>query len=121
MWTTAQKIKTHYQQIGQGKSLVFLHGWGCDWQIWSPIITELSKIYELTLLDLPGFGQSENPPTTWNSTNYSWLLKEIFKELQLEKSVLIGHSFGGKISSIFAAQFPQLITKLMLVDSAGLP
>lgn len=121
MWLTANGIKTQYQQIGQGEPIVMLHGWGCDWQIWSPVIGALSKNHQLILLDLPGFGHSENPPLNWTSADYVAWLKSVLTELQLKKVILLGHSFGGKISSLFASSHPTFLSKLILVDSSGLP
>ncbi len=114
-------ISTQYQKIGQGEPILFLHGWGCDWQIWSPVIGELSKTHQLFLLDLPAFGESENPPLTWKSTDYLTWLADFCQQEHLTKFILVGHSFGGKISALFAESFPQLLHKLILVDAAGLP
>jgi pimeloyl-ACP methyl ester carboxylesterase len=123
MKTTVHGVETHYQVLGQGKPLVMLHGWGCDWQIWYPVIQALSADFQLILPDLPAFGQSANPPTTWTSADYvEWLGAFITKVVGDKKYTLIGHSFGGKIASLYTATSQaHSPTKLILVDSSGLP
>lgn len=117
-------IETSYQQMGQGQSVVLLHGWGCDWQIWHPIISRFDARYQLIIPDLPAFGQSHVPQQVWSSQGYvAWLATFIKTTVPVGKPyILIGHSFGGKIATLFAAQHrdPQL-QKLVVVDASGLP
>lgn len=115
---------THYQQIGTGLPLVLLHGWGCDWQIWSPVISPLSEKYQLIIPDLPVLGQSSLPSDdVWDSFQYSTWLNELLNQLIPNTPfILAGHSFGGKIASIYAAEYPsELLKGLIIIDSAGLP
>lgn len=122
MHTSIDGLETHYQSMGKGKTLVLLHGWGCDWQIWHTIIPLLSEQYHLVIPDLPAFGQSHNPPTAWNSADYlEWLEGFLQAVVKDQKVVLMGHSFGGKIAALFAAAHPNKVEKLILVDSSGLP
>jgi pimeloyl-ACP methyl ester carboxylesterase len=123
MFVEAHGIKTQYQVIGQGPILVLLHGWGCDWQIWYPIIQELSKEFQLIIPDLPAFGQSANPNRVWITEDYtSWLSDFLNVVIKTKSFTLVGHSFGGKISVLYASQkkLPQP-QKLIIIDSAGIP
>lgn len=123
MYTTASGVKTQFQRLGHGPTLVLLHGWGCDWQIWSPVISELSKEFRLIIPDLPAFGQSEAPPEPWVSEQYvDWLHNFLSAELGSDSFSIVGHSFGGKLAALLAATHPQVgVRKLILVDSSGLP
>ncbi len=113
---------THYQVIGSGSPLVLLHGWGCDWQIWSPVISRLSQKYQLIIPDLPGMGSSQLSAPSWSSKEYvAWLHEFIPNVLGSKKYSLLGHSFGGKIAALHAASKPSRLQKLILVDAAGLP
>jgi pimeloyl-ACP methyl ester carboxylesterase len=107
--------------MGNGPVIVFLHGWGQDWQSWSPLIGPLSAHYSLLLLDLPGFGTSDCHNQAWNSFQYADWLAELLHTLQLTPYAVVGHSFGAKISALFAAKNPHALTKLILIGSAGLP
>lgn len=115
---------TNYQQIGTGLPVVLLHGWGCDWQIWSPVIGQLSDRYQLIIPDLPVLGESTLPEgTIWDSFQYTTWLHELLQELIPNTPfVLAGHSFGGKIAAIYAAEYPsQLLKGLIIIDASGLP
>lgn len=119
------KTTTFYQSISSGKPLVLLHGWGCDWQIWSNQIRELSKKYKLIIPDLPGFGKSEIlDKKVWNSADYAEWLDEFLSLLKILELpyALAGHSFGGKISALYESKHNnQNLKMLILIDSAGLP
>ena len=117
---------TNYQSLSPSKKpiLVFLHGWGCDWQIWARQIRPLSQHFHLLLPDLPAFGRSRiTNQQIWSSQQYiTWLRHFLQQTVNKQKFYLIGHSFGGKIAALYCAQqkSPQP-EKLILVDAAGLP
>ncbi len=116
-------------------SLVFLHGWRSRKEVWSPVIQKLLVMnYQLSVysMDLPGFGGSQwsqplpNPPLkrggkTAGMTvgDYAEVAKGFIEKLELKNVVLVGHSFGGRVGIKLAAMYPQLLSKLVLVDSAG--
>ena len=103
------------------KTLVFLHGWGVDSQLWFKILPELiNKNYSLYFLDLPGFGQSQVPNTTYSVDDYKKIVYEFVKKLELKNINLIGHSFGGRVAIKIAADNPDFLQKVVLVDSAGI-
>lgn len=123
MQIKANSVNTHYQRIGKHKDiLVLLHGWGCDWQIWHSVIFELSKKYTLVIPDLPAFGKTTPAKEIWNLYDYvAWLEEFINLVVKDQKFILLGHSFGGQIASVYAAQADDSnLKKLVLVDSAGL-
>lgn len=116
-------VDTHYQKIGKHKDvLVLLHGWNCDWQIWHSIIFELSKKYTLIIPDLPAFGKSMPAKEVWDLYEYvTWLEEFINAVVKDQKFILLGHSFGGQIASVYAAKTNnERLKKLVLVDAAGL-
>lgn len=121
MKVTATGIETFYQKMGQGTPLVLLHGWGCDWQIWHTLISPLSETYQLIIPDMPGFGQSSNPESAWSSMTYVEWLASFLDQVEKSKVLLVGHSFGGKVAALFAVKYPDKVSKLVLIDSAGIP
>jgi len=103
------------------KALVFLHGWQSSAQAWSGIVERLSSSpVRIMALDLPGFGSSPLPKTTWGVGEYADMVVEFIQKLGLKEVILVGHSFGGRIGIKLAAQNPDVIEKLVLVDAAGL-
>lgn len=104
----------------KGQVIVFLHGWQQDKRSFSPLVPYLHQHYRLILLDLPGFGQSENPPENFTSYDFAQTIAEWLKQQKLSKVILVGHSFGGKVASIIASQYPDQITKLVLIANSGI-
>ena len=103
------------------KTLVFLHGWGTDSQLWFKIVPELiNKNHSLYFLDLPGFGQSQVPNTVYDVDDYKKIVYVFVKKLGLKKINLIGHSFGGRIAIKLASENPDFLEKVVLVDTAGI-
>ena len=103
------------------KTLVFLHGWGVNSQLWFKILPELiKKNYFMYFLDLPGFGQSQSPDTIYDVNDYKKIVYEFIKKFGLEKINLIGHSFGGRVAIKIAAENPNFLEKIILVNAAGI-
>jgi len=104
-----------------GKTIVFLHGWGVDGKIWFSLAPKLiDRNCSLYFLDLPGFGQSQIPKTTYAIDDYKRVIYEFVKKLSLKKIILIGHSFGGSIGIKIASENPAFLDKLILVNAAGI-
>jgi len=115
---TIQDIPVHYKVTGEGPHLLLLHGWGCDLEIFKPIQDHLSQRYTTYSIDFPGFGKTPDPPQPWGTEEYTTLTEEFIQQLNLVNPILLGHSFGGRISIRLAAKHP--IQKVILTGGAGL-
>ncbi|MBN1564015.1 MAG: alpha/beta hydrolase [Anaerolineae bacterium] len=105
----------------QQTPVLLLHGWGAKIQSFWPVAENLApKGYQLHLLDLPGFGISDPPPTTWGVADYMRFVLAYLDSAQLDRVAVIGHSFGGRIALMLAADHPDRISKMILANSAGL-
>jgi pimeloyl-ACP methyl ester carboxylesterase len=105
---------------GQGPQVLLLHGWGGAIESFAPVLDDLHRSYTVATFDLPGFGQSDLPPSAWGSADYARLTLKIMDRLQIDRPHLIGHSFGGQVSIQLAATAPERVGKLVLVCSAGI-
>ena len=110
-----KNIDINYTQYGEGKDIVLLHGWGQNIEMMKPIGDNLCSNHRITILDLPGFGESEEPKEVWNIGDYSNMLEEFLNRLDIKKPVIIGHSFGGRIAIRYSANHS--IEKLVLFGS----
>ena len=115
-----QDIDLHYVVEGEGKPLVILHGWGANIDTVRPIINILNEKYKVYAIDLPGFGKSSEPKEVIGSFEYVNIVKEFLKMMKVENATFVGHSFGGKLSIIIGSKYPELVDKIVLIDSAGL-
>ena len=101
-------------------AVVFLHGWGSSKEAWQGIEAQLKTSGQaILLLDLPGFGASPLSKRDLSIADYAALVAGFVKKQGLAKVSIVGHSFGGRIGIKLAARYPQLVAKLVLVDSAG--
>lgn len=97
--------------------IYILHGWSYSVEKWTPFVKDLeSKGFKINLLKIPGLTEKINKP--WSIENYdNWLYKKLENE---KKIILIGHSNGGRIAMAFAIKYPDKVSKLILIDSAGI-
>jgi pimeloyl-ACP methyl ester carboxylesterase len=105
---------------GGGSPVVVLHGWGGRIESMAPAISCLSATHRVIALDLPGFGESPVPAGVWGTPDYSAFVRDVVKELGVERAHFVGHSYGAKTSLYLAATDERLIDKLVLVGSSGL-
>ena len=108
-------MKINYKIIGEGDLVVLLHGWGQNIQMMKPIGDNLCSNHRITIIDFPGFGESDEPSTPWTIDDYSLLIENLVRELNIRKPIVMGHSFGGRVAIRFSANNP--IEKLVLFGS----
>lgn len=115
------KTILHYEQLGQGpQNILILHGWGRSLSEWLPTARQLSSHYTVTLLDFPGFGSSEEPLSPWDTYDYANFVLDFIKKIELNSPIILGHSFGGRIATILAANNPNQVSSIILVDAGGI-
>ena len=105
-------IDINYIQYGSGKDIILLHGWGQNIEMMKPIGDNFSDKFRITILDLPGFGNSKEPQSPWTIGDYSDMLEIFVREVGIVKPIVIGHSFGGRLAIRYSANNP--IDKLVL-------
>ena len=122
MVITIGKIKINYNIDGalENKPLLLLHGWGCDKSIFNCIINAFKDKMCIYSLDFPGFGGSDAPPKTFGVFEYTELVVEFIKTLNITKPDIICHSFGGRVAIVLCAKYPDLVSKVVFTDAAGL-
>ncbi len=110
-------ININYKDTGlkDGKVIVYLHGWGQNIAMMEPIAKPMRETHRTIILDLPGFGSSDEPQEVWSLNDYVEMLHEFLKSLKIKNVNLIGHSFGGKISLLYASIYP--VERLILLAS----
>ncbi len=113
-------LPVHYADAGEGTPIVLLHGWGGQIASFGPIPSILGSRFRVVAVDLPGFGSTPLPATPWGTFDYAHCLALFLRKCDLAPCTLVGHSFGGRVSLALAARHPDLVNKLVLVDSAGI-
>ena len=105
-------------QQGEGKDLVFLHGYLSSKESFYPQINYFSRHFRVTAPDLPGFGGSELIPAAWSVGEYADWLEGFLKERGIVFPCVIAHSFGGRVAIKCLAR--GLIDRAVLTGCAGI-
>jgi len=113
-------LKTNYKTFGQGKPMLVLHGWPSNSARWEKVAELLGGKFFLIIPDLPGFGNSQQPPTSWSLDNYVEWVREFTEQIPElhDNFILMGHSFGGALAAKFTIKYIQKVEKLFLVSAA---
>lgn len=113
--------RVHYEETGpeDGKPVLLMHGWGCNHSTVKWIADSLNDKMHVFNMDLPGHGASPDPESAWGVEDFTNLMEKFCKDLNIKDPVLIGHSFGGRVSIMMGARNP--ISRIVLVDAAGVP
>jgi len=119
---TVNGIGINYEQKGSGELVVLLHGWGSNIKLFANLIDLLSAKYTVVAMDMPGFGESEEPKTPWCVDDYVQFVIDFLKDYDTKEVTLLGHSFGGRVIIKMHSResLPFKVKKVILVDSAGI-
>jgi 2-hydroxy-6-oxonona-2,4-dienedioate hydrolase/2-succinyl-6-hydroxy-2,4-cyclohexadiene-1-carboxylate synthase len=113
----ANGIHLHYQQIGQGPNVVMIHGITGNQAIWHlEVIPALMREYRLTAYDLRGHGYSDMPPAGYTTADHALDLNRLLDALGIERTHLVGHSFGADIALQYTILYPERVGRLALVE-----
>ncbi len=112
-----EEINIHYTYTNNNhdKTIIYLHGWGQNIEMMEPIAKPLEKEVDTLILDLPGFGKSGEPKSVWSLEDYADMVHALVEKLKIKKTIMVGHSFGGKVSIVYASKYK--VEKLILLAS----
>ena len=108
----------HGLTAGSGPTVVLLSGWPETAEAYSEIIPQLADKYQVLALDPPGLGGSDPAAGGYDTANIANILMGAVKTLTPERIHLVGHDVGGWIAYAWAAQFPEQLQSLTLLDTA---
>ncbi len=110
-----------YETIGTGEPLIIVHGLAGSGRWWKPNLQALSEHYQLYLIDLPGFGAMRRHRKHFSLVSTGEWLEVWTQAMGLQTFALLGHSMGGYVCMSLAARVPEKVTRLILLDSIGIP
>jgi epoxide hydrolase 4 len=111
-------IKLHYVTQGEGELMLMLHGFPEFWYSWRYQITEFAKYYKVVALDLRGYNDSDKPPqkSAYTMDEFVKDIQGVITGLGYEKCILVAHDWGGAIAWSFANAFPEILSKLIILN-----
>ena len=111
-------VKIHYLKSGTGKKpLVLIHGFGDTSRMWIPLFAEFGKDYTIVAPDMRGLGDSSRPESGYDKKTVANDIRGLVKSLGYEKIDLAGHDIGLMVAYAYAAQYPNEVEKLALLEA----
>ncbi len=114
----------HYEVIGRGRPVIFLHGWVGSWRYWIPALQTASTSFRAYALDMWGFGDTSHEKSRYSLQEQITLLERFLNELGIGRVALVGHGLGGLIGLLYCIRSPQIVDRIMTIncplDAAGI-
>jgi pimeloyl-ACP methyl ester carboxylesterase len=117
-------VRIRVAERGSGDPVILLHGLLFDSRTWTGVSRRLTDRFRLIAPDLPGFGQSEKPRQArfgYDIAAYTETITDLYAGLDLGRAAVVGHGLGGAIALSLAAKRPELVSRLVLVDTMCYP
>ena len=119
-FTTNDNCKLFFEEKGQGKAVIFIHGWSCNRHFFKKQLPAFQKKYHVLAYDLRGHGDSERPEHGLTLTSFANDLKELIENRELKEVSLVGWSMGVHIIFEYIKNFGvNNLHKLVLVDMSA--
>lgn len=111
-------LNINYLDFGnkKGDAIVLLHGWGQNISMMQMLGEPFKDKYRIIVVDFPGFGGSDEPKEVMGVDGYTKIVEKLLNKLNVKNPILIGHSFGGRVSVKFASRND--VKKLILLSPA---
>jgi pimeloyl-ACP methyl ester carboxylesterase len=106
----------HYEVLGRGRPLIFLHGWVGSWRYWIPVMQAASVSFRAYALDFWGFGDTAKYPQNYTLDSQIRLLDGFLYEMGIGRVALIGHGLGAVVAVQYALQHPDVVDRVMAVS-----
>lgn len=112
-------VRLHYVEAGEGRLILFLHGFPEFWHMWKNQLEEFSKSQRAVAVDLRGYNLSSKPPEV-EAYDISLLIEDVralAAHLGYQKLTLVGHDWGGVVAWAVALQHPDLLDILIIINA----
>ncbi len=106
----------HYEAVGRGKPLLFLHDWVGSSRYWIPIMMDIASAYRGYALDFWGFGASDRISALYSIDNYLDQVVMFITQMGIDHVPVVGHGLGGIVGVMLAADFPDYISQVLAVS-----
>ncbi len=106
----------HYEVLGRGRPIIFIHGWVGSWRYWVPAMQTAAMSFRAYGIDLWGFGDTAKDSSAYSLEKQAGLLELFLQEMGIGKVALVGHGLGGLAAILFARKLPDVVDRLMIVN-----
>lgn len=105
----------HYEVLGRGRPLIFLHGWVGSWRYWIPVMQSASMSYRAYALDMWGFGDTAKVQQNYQLNKQVQLIDGFLYEMGIGRVALVGHGLGAIVAVLYALRNPEIVDRVMAV------
>ncbi len=116
-FATVNGIKLHYLSAGNGPMVVLLHGYAETSRMWLPLMAELAATHRVIAPDLRGAGGSDKPDTGYDKKTMAQDVHALVQSLGAKQITIVGHDIGLMVTYAYAAQYPDEVNKIVLMDA----
>jgi pimeloyl-ACP methyl ester carboxylesterase len=115
--TAANGVRINYKIAGKGPAVVLLHGYTQTSHMWRPLMPRLAETHTVIAPDLRGIGASERTADGYDKKTMATDMRELVQKLGHKQVVLVGHDIGLMVAYAYAAQYPDEVSKVILMDA----
>ncbi|HTV93907.1 MAG TPA: alpha/beta hydrolase [Verrucomicrobiae bacterium] len=111
--------RVYYRIGGHGSAVLLLHGYGDTGDMWLPLAPALAKTHTVIVPDLPGLGESrpQRPDAPYDMASVARTIHGVLADLDIHREAVVGHDIGLMVAYAYAAQYPNEVTRLALMDA----
>ena len=107
----------HVRVGGKGPAVVLLHGYGETGDMWVPMAVDLARDHTVVVPDLRGLGLSSKPAAGFDKKNQGLDVEGVLNKLNIDSADVVAHDIGNMVAYAFAAQYPDRVLKLVVIDA----
>ncbi len=107
----------HVRSGGSGPAVLLLHGYGETGDMWAPMAADLARDHTVVVPDLRGMGLSSKPAGGFDKKTQAVDMAGVLDALKIERADLVTHDIGIMVGYALAAQYPDRITRFVLIDA----
>jgi pimeloyl-ACP methyl ester carboxylesterase len=107
----------HVRSAGTGPAVVLLHGYGETGDMWVPLAVELARDHTVIVPDLRGLGLSAKPAGGFDKKTQAGDVAGVMAALNVRQADVVAHDIGNMVAFQFAAQYPERVRRLVLIDA----
>jgi pimeloyl-ACP methyl ester carboxylesterase len=107
----------HVRVVGKGPAVIMLHGFADTGDMWAPLAAALVRDHTVIVPDLRGMGLSSHPEDGYEKKFQATDIARVLDKLKIDKADLITHDIGNMVGYVFAAQYPDRVTRFVIMDA----
>lgn len=112
------QLTVHYESLGRGRPVVFLHTWIGSWRYWVQSMQLVSGSHTAYAVDFFGFGDTARDPQAYSVERQASLVEGFVDQMGIDRIALVSHGLGAQVGFCFAARHPARVARVLAVAAA---